>query len=85
MKKLLFVITAVMGIVVAGYCMSNDSQITISAKSDVVAKTEATVESTQTVNRISLQFNGSTWDIVSEYPLASDLHVVVDGPVTPGF
>lgn len=84
MKKLLFVIVA-MGLVVAGYCMSSDSPETVASESGVIVKADATVESTQTTNRISLQFNGSTWDVVSEYPMATHQRVVVDGPATPGF
>ena len=80
MKKLLFVIVA-MGLVVAGYCMSSDSPETVASESGVIVK----AESTQTTNRISLQFNGSTWDVVSEYPMATHQRVVVDGPATPGF
>lgn len=59
MKKLLFVIVA-MGLVVAGYCMSSDSPETVASESGVIVKMNATVENTQTANRISLQFNGST-------------------------
>lgn len=36
-------------------------------------------------NKISLEWNGTTWDIVAQYPVTSDLSVTCGGPEVSGY
>lgn len=82
MKKLLLLFVFA-GIVLAGYALTGSSNEANVATTEQQVMTDA--EAAQTTNYLSItQVEGSSWVVTSQYPVASTLTIVCDGPSTPG-